>query len=674
MNAITRTKDLMMEGAAPYSPIWYFERLNPRSNDRTDERSKLSIANPIECFLRELMQNILDCKSPTLRITFRRIHKDFLALLGFDELCRRVLGISLREAFAAEIDDDGYVNCLEIFDLGCGLGGNNRTASGATETPSAFQAYVRGFGNSSKGAGKSGSKGVGRSGILAISTMNFVFILTLPEPTVDEETGETTVHPLLAIGMANIDFHKFEGAEYKAGGLFGLEVKENGDDLIVPLEGEAAAELAAAVGVVREPGMPGMTQLLPSISDDITAVKLVAELVKNHFIPVLQEKVGIEIVDYDGTAYKVDASNIAELASNPDFGGSVEFAKQVELVRELLDLEASAVKLGESGKRLSEDSFDPEGLEAMRNSFASGKAVAVSVDYTTKRKRKSDRGTVTQNGSIHFACVSDPKAKGCDILIRDGIVKSLLRPDNCVSVTVSSGDAVAEMLRDGEDGSHADWAASRMKGCGWTGDVTGIVTHDFTRGAKALYSILIGATEGDDDTGLANVFGMPKADSRRRVKDHDVGGHVQPPEPEPDDPPFPPPPPPPPPPPGPEGHGAHFQAMPYAEGDGAFGTMVVLNENGREAFANGNTDYFLAFAYAVADKTVRFDQHSPADFDLAKLRLDTSGCTVEVIQSNLVKVTVTGPDCAFTVHGAFHADRMTSVYEVEIEAPAGKQD
>lgn len=630
---------------------WLFERMSNLANARPIFQEAFSVKDPVASFSNEARQNAFDAGTKLLRIRWATVPAKSLSVVGWDELLERLEGIGRDRAVYI---DDGDVRVLLVEDFGRGMGGKYDRASGVDETPGGFQAFACGIGNSSKGRGSSGSKGIGRTALMVASEARSLFVLTVREED----------RKALFFGLSNLDLHTYQGKGYRAEGQFLVPTSAAGaaaDEITAsPLVDEDAYAIAREIGIDRKEGEFGTTMLIPAVRKEFTKKNFIETLVKEHFVSVINGDMVYELVDEEGTT-TIDRDTILELAGNPLFGGA-EFVEQMRMARDLFEsMETPTVKHGLLRGRIKPDVIGDANLDLLAADFKLNKPVSLEVQFTARKVRA--KGEV---GKLRIgAMASDRLVNGLQILVRDGISKITQRTGRpYVTLVISRDDSVAEMLRDGEDASHRNWAASTMREKGWAFTLTNDVCATFEKGGDTLLDAIMKRDYKEDDTVFADIFSMPRPDkktvdasSKTDVDgDEDRERNIEPkPVPEPSEQ-------------NPTPVDIHL--IPQRE-DGQWGFKVTMSARGRKVMdsAKPYNELMIGAVFAVGEgRRPSIDNHSAADFDLSKFTFEATGCTVSEVGVRDFTITDLTPDFSVSVIGHFGDAR-----EIEIGLLSAKE-
>jgi len=621
----------MQNETAHSIPNWNYEEMSLLSNARPILQEVFSVKDPVKSFLNELFQNVKDAKSPVLRLRWISLSVSSLAFVNWAEIVERLAGMG----HPVKIEGDKFA-CLVIEDEGTGMGGEFRFASRVGELPGGYQAFACGQGNSSKGRGNSGSKGVGRFAIMSASLARVMLAVTNRA-----EDGKT-----LFFGLSTLDLHTYKGVGYRAEGQF-LGTDEEGKPL--PVLDDAAYDLADKLGMGREKGKNGTTLMVPALREEFSKSEILGIILKEHFTAIATGRLTVELIDEQGTV-SIDADTIAALAEQVHGAAHAEMIKSVRKL--FSDMQETDVDLGELRTRFEAASIGEANLDRLTESFKGGEAVSLSVSFTA-RKLREDKG---ERGTIRIGAVrNDALTDGVLILMRDGINKVIpLKGRPYVVIVISAGDAVAEMLRAGEDASHMHWSASTMIERGWAHQPARTVCPSFENGGYAFLDALTKRFKERDDTVYADIFAMPRQnkpvtpdstakggdEAAAKKEENEEGEDRKPQNPTPV---------------------LSEKVQPDASGN--WGFEVKFSDRGLRRMESGTPykEFQFGAVYAVSEGKRSVKKHSAADFDLTKCSFEAKGCTVSQIDVMTFVVTDLTAEFSVKVIGDFDPSREIEV-------------
>lgn len=615
-------------------PNWYFEGMSPARNDALDFDEFFNADNqtPVKAFMREAFQNVSDAGARNLVFKWRKIHLSNLEVMDFSEIVNRIQGMG-RGTMKATIDTDGFVNCLQIADDGHGLSGEYLRSPKTKEQAGGYQAFVSGFGNSSKvNDNSSGSKGLGRSQIMGASE-----IRTMVGFTRRADDGKS-----LAFGMSMLAFHEYEGRDYRPFGQYLVDRLE--ENMMPPAEGHAAEQFSRLVGFEDDGFKSGFSMLLPSVRPSFTLRDFVTEIVTSHVYPIVTGALRVTLDDGDHVIV-IDRENICNYASLEDFGGSPELVRKIDLITKMIASVKECVHELEAPREGVERAmFTADFLERLSVDLADTGAAAVKVPFHPRERRRGECDP--ESGEIRYAIVAMPELKdGMTMHVRDRLATYSSGKPGYGIIVYSAGDAVARLLRDAEDPTHTKWIASKAHDK-WPVQKANAIVSSFKDGGDTLHGVLTKRADMVETDGFAALFGLPSEDQGKKTVP-DRGSDDDRPTPEPV--------------PTPvvptvvqDADLFDVNMIPACGGDKQ-GFHLFLNETSDE-LKPGET-ITLKAAYAVSKGNPAWDRHSPADFDFGNFDFRIRGCDIAKKAANEIEISHIKPNFDLKGHGDFKTSR-----------------
>lgn len=254
------------------------QEITQRDQFNTDE------VNLVATLVRESHQNSVDARAKgndgPVRTAIRVVHPDEASRPYFERLFK-----DLRPHLeASQIDttgiDFGAPRLLIVEDFGTtGLIGD--FTEKADHGP--FNNFWRRIGRSEKGGGKGGRWGLGKLVFSSASQIHTFFGLTVRE-------GELSKQWLM--GQAVLSTRQLGGAEY-APHVFFAQPGTGGLQLPTSNHTDISA-FEHATGISRE-GRPGLSIAIPFVRDEITLEKLVPDVLRNYFFPILTDRLAVQV-------------------------------------------------------------------------------------------------------------------------------------------------------------------------------------------------------------------------------------------------------------------------------------------------------------------------------------------------------------------------------------------
>jgi hypothetical protein len=427
-------------------PSWQFRSRNPDeiaiANVLRDAFS--ANATDVDSAIRESLQNVLDAAranlTPLVRINVRNVRKR--ALDPF--LNGLIPHVAAAEKIKPEDIIENEIRCLVIEDFGTtGLLGH----PGLNGTGSYGRFFGR-YGESVKNGNANGSHGVGKAAFAAASELRAFFALTVREE--DAPTAHLMGHAALARE------HDVSGKSYVPYGYFtpsppGTEQRSCDDAGII-------ARFSAATGLVRR-NEPGLSIVIPAISDEIRSDEL-AKIISSHFfLPILEGKL---VVEANGVRIDADA-----VASMPEW--LPEDARKLAELELDRNLAVRIVPRAEDANPFDPASYDADELERAKTAFENEKAVLLSAPVKTQTRRDArDPNPVIETGTLQILVrrKEDDGQKRPPIHYRrdDNVLSEATCPRRIpmIAIVSSASDPLSALLRACENASHTNWDSGKQ--------------------------------------------------------------------------------------------------------------------------------------------------------------------------------------------------------------------
>lgn len=508
-----------------------------------------------------------------------------------------------------------------------GLGGEPNADRVPEGTHNAFYHFFRAEGSSSKGEGKLGRFGIGK----------FAFPLCSRARAVLALTHRLDGRQLMA-GVATLKCHVVEGKAYQPDGWFGDYDDE--DDFQLPLEypADILRQFQATFGLARGEE-PGLSVVIPYYSpEEVTAVNVAKAVIRHFFLPVIQNKLVVE-VSSPTIRQSITAGSVHAVLSWLRSVSRKDDERELDVLTAVVNLAEASVKHPDPDAHIPMPS--KRGAHKWEGGF-----MKQSVREVLARK--------LQDGQILFAKfhlrvlprVGEPKPDSFDVLIQEDPEGEYSKPvfvrngnvianvghslkGHRVIVSVPDGP-LSDALGMAENVAHTEW----RKGSQEFKDLYRYSASHVDYVVKAAGNLVkeIHATDAEVDfSALADLFpdlAAPDSGLGKKPKLKKGRSGKTPSDP-----------PPPPPPPKPKRYS-------LARTSGGFS----VSKGSPEAVMPEQLDVRFAYALRRGDPLTRFH---PADFDLTKkgLNLAVEGAQFEVIGPNVLCVTELTDDFKVTVTG-----------------------
>ncbi len=428
---------------------WQFRNVHPdeveteitqRDQFRNDE------VDLSDTLVREAVQNSLDAQADDQRVEVCfRILEDENAPDA--EFLRSLFETQLDHANAAGLSASevagGPASVLIIEDFGTtGL-------SGATDLKDTnhFSDFWRRHGKSHK-SGKSGGRwGLGKLVYSYSSEIGAFFGVTV-------RIGDSTQY---LMGQTVLNTHTLNGSEFAPHGFFAkIKSKDPQKGLQIPLSEEGVVGQMAESFQLERSDKAGLSVVIPyPRHEEIDRKKMIGVGVTNYYFPILTEQLTLRFDDV-----QVDKSTLREVFSEhaPD---------KIKDADRLFDFVEAAHSLSEdeyyaldtdwySDWKLTEEDFDEDILESIRDRFAEHELVAIRLKVSIRQKDGTDSPSF-----VDLFLRSDPDLQqGHDLYIRGGITipgETKFRHRKALGALVARHEPIAGFLGDAENAAHTKW-------------------------------------------------------------------------------------------------------------------------------------------------------------------------------------------------------------------------
>lgn len=492
------------------SANWTFIKPPPGSRLRDPIQGEFfateAIKDASEALIREGIQNALDA-TPTddgvrqtrVRITVARgkraakandLHRFFTG--AWPHLHTK--GNGLQEP-PAKTDDCPY---LLFEDFGTtGLTGDERQSNDIGE-PNPFFFFFRAENRSAETGGTRGRWGVGKQVFPRASRTNLIFGLTVRH---DDKRR-------LLMGSAVLKSHRIENEFYMPDGFFG-HLEENG--VVVPVsDAETVRSFARIFGIDRSDNDPGLSIVVPWLSDEIGYSELIDAVVAGYFWPILNDQLSVEIRDGEQNIV-IDAESLPALAVrlSREGGSMVALAAWAAALRPKDEI---VLPLTEQDKPAwTAASVPPESLQTLRECLANAGRAGVRVPLWVRRRKEAAGGWHQARAMIYLEEARDASIR--PTFARDGIIVTAVGATPLAGMRAlvvidddNGQNPLAAMLGDAETPAHTQWQPGYLS----KDFFYGRDTVAFVRGAAGELLARLRAEDTEDDSQwLAEFFPLP---------------------------------------------------------------------------------------------------------------------------------------------------------------------
>ncbi|MBQ3387676.1 MAG: hypothetical protein IJG60_00510 [Thermoguttaceae bacterium] len=461
---------------------WYFARKSPMSrnddpvegrlfDDLTNDKNEYSGTSYL---VREVIQNSLDAAMPgnsPVHVRFSLYDNSAMP----KNIGEYVKGLrSGLKSFDSTIEFIGDVPDLEEGFLVCedfgtrGLVGDT-TITDDLDSPSEeredFYWFWRNNNRSNKKEGELGRWGLGKSVYRSASQIGCMFGLTVRAS--DKRT--------LLMGQAVLKIHKHGGETYLPDGYWGKLQKEN--NIVLPFEDEALIHRFRKDWRLTRMAEPGLSVVVPYVSSDLQAEHIVQAAIVSFVIPILQNKLVVEVRPRDGSKpTMINAKTIERISDTIEWNGTAKtkrkFKPHISFFREALDWEG---KIVESNKptdnnlpSFTDQSFKSEDVDRMRTDLINGEMVAARVHIAVpkaedkKTSRKQSSRPIETGSVLLFLKKTKEADKGSGFAVRKGMtitgIKQTAAQRNIDSLILVEEGLLSSFLGDVEGPAHEEWS------------------------------------------------------------------------------------------------------------------------------------------------------------------------------------------------------------------------
>lgn len=449
-----------------------------------------------ETIVREAIQNSLDAisdGSTCIEVTFRWLGVgDGLS----PEFVKQILEGQLDHARIAELDIDSLdfdqPEALIIEDFGT----TGLTGKVDAKDNDNFSDFWRRHGKSHKTGRSRGRWGLGKLVYSTSSQVGAFFGMTWRKGDTEPFLMGQTVLNLRSVGEYMYPPHAF---------FADLEHPEDQNKRFpVPVKDKNLVARFEEQFQLNRRGSPGLSVISLFPAAQFSRDRMIGVAIGNYFYPLITAQLKLQFDEV-----KVNHNNVRELAR--DYAGN-EF-QQIDLLFDFIDevymAEASQLpRLNKSwvdDKKLSEEDFDADLLEQLKDSFTKGELVGIALPVTVTLKSGERQDSYF---SVYLKRPED-LVKGRDLYVRGGLTlpeEAKFRDyRRALGAMVAEDDPVCGLLGDAENAAHTKWTSTTEK-----------LKKNYRNSQKLvmaiknslvdLYDLLVEEIEERDDEALQNFF------------------------------------------------------------------------------------------------------------------------------------------------------------------------
>ncbi|MGE0031288.1 MAG: hypothetical protein AB7O90_19410 [Hyphomicrobium sp.] len=474
-----------------------------------------------------------------------------------------------------------------------------------------FSDFWRRIGKSHKGGQQGGRWGLGKLVFSGVSRARTFFGLTVRSDDSDRQ-------PLL-MGQAVLTTHKDRnGNDLDAHGFF-CEPRDP-DRFQLPIRDAALVRNFSKAAGISRTTEPGLSIAIPFIHDDISSTKLVSQLVRNYFFPILMGQLASDVDGIDINASTFDALAKAHGGPHLADGRLVSFIREL---RAALDRQKPDLTLPEGAIQSLARSLTDEQLTTIRTKYAAGQMVQLRIPVTLRHRSKGD---VRSHFDV-FMRTTDGDAHA--LVVRGAITLPLeaaqFRARRTFGALIAQDNGVTEFLGDAENPAHTKWNGNADKLAeNWINPVKRL--REIRATLNAVADLLLEAQEKIEPDALIDVLSIPSSAGVPRPKGKQV---------------------------------ADPRKVPVIKSKTR--KYKILSRHGGFAIAAGpgllESDLPTEIKVSAAYDLIRgdpFRKHNALDFDLRQegnLKVTVSGAKIEVTDANEMRVTAEAMNFEIAVSG-----------------------
>lgn len=468
----------------------------------------------VDALVRESIQNSLDAKAGAheVRVAFaiKKIepheYSDFSYFLDLETLESHMQDCKMETDCLASKE----IRLLLIEDFGTkGLAGE--TASW-DEQP--FCDFWRRMGVSNKQGRSLGRWGLGKL-VFSSSSQARIFYGYTIRPT-DSSNA-------YLMGQAVVTTHPDKhGNRYDSHGFYAV----NGpDDIQCPESDQEILGKFRSATKMKRKNEPGLSIVVPYVSDKFTDERIVRGVVKNYFFPILTGQLKVSVGQLE-----VNAESFVEQAKRygDERFSDGHLAAFIGMMQQAWSDAREPIKLPSNWTKLTSEECLGEDLDQLRIDLAEGKLIYVSTPILLKKKTGEEIST--------FVDLFIKKSEGtqCDTLfVRDTIVlpaeAKYFRGKNVFAALVARDSAICSFLGDAENPAHTSWSATAEKlSKNWKNAAERL--KEVRSALNKVYAALFSSIEVIDENALIDVFSIARDAGAAGPKEN--GKKVTPPLPE----------------------------------------------------------------------------------------------------------------------------------------------
>ncbi len=461
-----------------------------------------------ETIVRESIQNSLDAAidDPSrIKVTFRWLDKSDGLESSFFE---KIFDVQLKHAKEAGLDtgcvDFNNPTALVIEDFGT----KGLTGSITEKDDDNFSDFWRRHGKSHKTGKSRGRWGLGKLVYSTTSQLGAFFGAT-------HRNGDSSIH---VMGQSVLNLRKVDGKEYPPHGFFADiegEVSDPYSQMPVPLRDIELVGMFVNQFSLQRQHKSGLSVIIPFPNPDFSIEAMIGVAIVNYFYPIITKQL---VLEFNGT--EINNENIRELAhkyateSIKDIDQLFDFIEEAHSTddKDLLLLKPSWA----DDALLSEEDFEPDDLEIIREKFISEQLVGLRLPVTVKLKDGTSCDTFF---SVYIKRPAD-LSKGSDLYVRGGLTlpgEAKFRERKALGAMVAEDEIICSFLGDAENAAHTLWVASAeklRKNYQSPGKTVRVIKNSILQ----LYDMLAEVVDEIDEEALRSFFWMDEPEGTQARK------------------------------------------------------------------------------------------------------------------------------------------------------------
>lgn len=462
-----------------------------------------------ETIVREAVQNSLDAvadEDGSVCVKFRWLDSCTIDSDYFRQLFDGQIEHARKAGLNVDSLDFSKPEALVIEDFGT----HGLTGSTKKKDDDNFSDFWRRHGKSHKTGKSRGRWGLGKLVYSVTSQVGVFFGVT-------SRAKDSTQH---LMGQTVLNLREVDGKQYPPHAFFAdVEGESLYDRITVPLKDKREVDEFCDNFSIDRRGTTGLSIVIPFPAAGISEDKMINVAIGNYFYPLIT---GLLTLEFNGLA--INAENVRELAKKYAHDRFEQIDVLFDFIEEVYTAEQSKhLELKKSwidDRKLDEDDFRVEDLEAIREKFETGQLVGVQLPVTVKKQS----GDVDSFFSVY---IKKPEIleRGLDLYVRGGLTlpgEQKFNGRGALGIMVAEDEAVCALLGDAENAAHTKWISNteKLRKNYINNTVTSALVMAIKRSVVELYDLLSEAVEEKDENALLDFFWFdePEKEKNKRPK------------------------------------------------------------------------------------------------------------------------------------------------------------